>query len=479
MAYIKGKEVLFSPILNITNSKLIANVEKNLANSRKAVVYKGGTVGEVADFDNLASEIESIPSGDANYLFVDDTDTAYRKQILSGASPLAKIKSIGGMTYKCNNLMPKTTKTSTTLNGITFTVQEDGSVVVNGTATAKTSFTLVSNVAVTVGTAYTLSGCPEGGSYSTYALRMYSTSASGYQAIHDYGSGETITASYINYRACIEIENGTTVTNIRFKPMLNEGETALPYEPYFEGLRDTKVTSLMSHGKNFLPDDVKDASSWVNYKPDWYGYNLDLPNGWYCLSMKLKEEGNGIPYLSFYKSTNGGINYEVVDSSYSGGGYIGTGYITTGNGLEKNQLWFKVDNEAGIIYRFGFYALTQSKLDYLYDMQVEAVELEQEPSTSYPPATYAPATEYVPYRGVIDTVAIPEAVQALEGYGTSGGYIDFERKVWIYGDNDPVDISAHLTDDNYIEVEGGGTITAVNEHENAVPFNIAYIRRTT
>lgn len=99
MAYINGQEVLFSPILNITNAELIANVEKNLANCRKVVVNKGGTVGEVADFDNLASEIESIPTGDVNYVLVDYT-TAYTNVILSGAYPLAKIKSVGGKTHK-------------------------------------------------------------------------------------------------------------------------------------------------------------------------------------------------------------------------------------------------------------------------------------------------------------------------------------------------------------------------------------------
>lgn len=429
----------------------------NLSACRNAILYKGGNIGAVAKFNNLAREIDTIPSGDPSYLLVDDTDTTYRKTILSGALPTAKIKSVGGMTYK-------------------------------------------------------------------------------------------------------------------------DEET--------QTLRDTKVTSLVSHGKNFLPDDVKDASSWVNYKPDWYSYNLDLPNGWYCVSVKLKDEGKGIPYLYLQKSTNGGINYTTNDVAYIGYGYISAGYMTTGNGLENNPLWFKVDNEAGIIYRFVFYTLTQSKLDYIYDMQIEAVELAQEPSTSYPPKTYAPATEYVPYKGVIDTVAIPEAVQPSKGINdTYHDHIEFKegrvyyhknvyecvykkgtdnlkkapiegqtttrfyttdalfpelsiRKIistlsdgkkislcdnlnfvlyeedkegyylhvnstilyikspyttveetadWLDGTKfifaletpEVTDITHLFTSDNYIEVESGGTITAVNEHENPVPSHISYLRRTT
>ena len=88
----------------------LSKLSQNLVNARSAIVYKGGSVGDTPAFNNLANEIESIPSGDANYVLVDDTDTAYKKQILVGASPLAKLKSIGGMTYKKHkpdgNLLP-------------------------------------------------------------------------------------------------------------------------------------------------------------------------------------------------------------------------------------------------------------------------------------------------------------------------------------------------------------------------------------
>lgn len=39
------------------------------------------------------------------------------------------------------------------------------------------------------------------------------------------------------------------------------------------------------------------------------------------------------------------------------------------------------------------------------------------------------------------------------------------------------DISAHFTEDNLIAVEGGGTITAVNEHNQAAPSTIVYQKR--
>ena len=75
-------------------------------------------------------------------------------------------------------------------------------------------------------------------------------------------------------------------------------------------------------------------------------------------------------------------------------------------------------------------------------------------------------------RKEVDALEIPEAVQELEGYG-KGGYIDFERKVFVYGETE-TNISEHLTE-GFIEVVGGGTITAVNEGNVAVYSSITYM----
>lgn len=550
----------------------LIKAENNLANSRKAIVYKGGTVGEVAKFDNLASEIASIPSGDVNYLLVDDTDTEYKKQILAGASPLVKIKSVGGMTYKCNNLVNLGTVEINTYKEYPISLS-------TGVKYYVSAFVESNDTDADASLMYFISDDNTEAGYISFARNQRTKKALSF----------TKNVTKFRLYSSDNYNHSVGDTSIWKDIMITTEDTDI-YEPYFEGLRDTKVTSLVSHGKNLLPDDVKDASSWVNHNPDWYSYNLALPDGWYCISVKLKEEGKGIPYFYLNKSTDGGKTYTTSGNvAYSGDGYISTGYMTTGNGLEKNPLWFKVDNKAGIIYRFNFYQLTQSKLDYLYDMQIEAVELAQEPSTSYPPATYAPATEYTPYKGVIDTVTIPDVLRndaewgrgvvdydntvysntydfnnkqyskgvsnviVLDGvtdgrkitmknsgdrfyvplspkglvnaniafittsrqfkkerWGTSGSWTCWiengtlilkfptsefpsitEANAWlaenpielVYALASPIvttiEDNAYLPKDNYIEIEGGGTITAVNEHGNAVPFNIAYIRRTT
>ena len=101
----------------------------------------------------------------------------------------------------------------------------------------------------------------------------------------------------------------------------------------------------------------------------------------------------------------------------------------------------------------------------------------------------APVKPYAPYTR--RTYPIPAEVQALEGYGqgnptgTEYNYIDYTRRVFVqkgYRDANgawiptgrEIDISAYLPADNFIEVEGGGIVTAVNEDKLAAPTKIEY-----
>jgi hypothetical protein len=164
--------------------------------------------------------------------------------------------------------------------------------------------------------------------------------------------------------------------------------------------------------------------------------------------------------------------------------------LVTNHGLLYGKgFWFKVDKKAGILYRLWSYDLSQSKLNPIYDMQIERVELAQEPSSSYPPSKYAPVTEYTPYIAEpIDSITIPEAVRSLDGFGREGSYIEWvDDTITLTVTKDenlealatPIvtDITDLFTEDNSIEVQGGGVLRFVNEKEMAVPNTIGYVTR--
>lgn len=138
----------------------------------------------------------------------------------------------------------KNNLTDTTINGVTFKINEDKSITVNGTATANIIANLVSgqyndnnaDEPLTIPDDVTnlrLSGCPTGGSSSTYKLDLYN---SDYILLAtDFGNGTSVIIPEENKnisRARIIIYSGATVNNLTFKPMLEKGTTATDYEQY-------------------------------------------------------------------------------------------------------------------------------------------------------------------------------------------------------------------------------------------------------
>lgn len=130
------------------------------------------------------------------------------------------------------NLLPNTA-TSQTINGVTFTVNPDGSVTANGTASATTVIAISSALSLASGSTYALGGCPSGGSSTTYSLMLRNSSISGNILATDTGSGAAYVHSSENAPVpCIRIQNGVTVHNLTFYPQLESGSTATSYEPY-------------------------------------------------------------------------------------------------------------------------------------------------------------------------------------------------------------------------------------------------------
>lgn len=119
--------------------------------------------------------------------------------------------------------------TSTTINGVTFTVNDDGSVLANGKASADASFYATVNgyTDLKAGT-YIINGCPSGGSNTTYLINET------VKSVTDTGSGGNLTLSEdTRIRVRILIRNGYTANNLLFKPMIRLASvTDATYAPY-------------------------------------------------------------------------------------------------------------------------------------------------------------------------------------------------------------------------------------------------------
>lgn len=125
-----------------------------------------------------------------------------------------------------NIITPFTVQTNTT-NGITFTADLNaGTITANGTATASAFYAWggdQTNLPKDV--TMTLSGCPSGGSASTYLFRFG-------DGTEDRGSGVTFTIDNKSQYFAIKIFSGVTVSNLVFRPQLELGSTATSFEAY-------------------------------------------------------------------------------------------------------------------------------------------------------------------------------------------------------------------------------------------------------
>ena len=137
------------------------------------------------------------------------------------------------------NLIPYPyTSLPSTVTGISFADNGDGTITVNGTAADETAGRLhfLSNLLRIPAGTYTLSGCAPNGSGDTWCLQVVRV-INGLEdwgwLCRDFGAGITFTlteATDIYIR--IRLKKGTVINNGIFKPQLEIGTAATPYEPY-------------------------------------------------------------------------------------------------------------------------------------------------------------------------------------------------------------------------------------------------------
>ena len=117
---------------------------------------------------------------------------------------------------------------TTTVNGVTFTVNADKSVTANGKATGDAYFNIAEKITIPSGRI--LSGCPNGGSNTTYSLHAWYNSSI---VKIDSGAGVIFTEDFTANEIYIAIRSGVTVNNLTFYPMIRKAEiTDNTYEPY-------------------------------------------------------------------------------------------------------------------------------------------------------------------------------------------------------------------------------------------------------
>lgn len=224
----------------------------NIINWKKHGIDTGGGSTFVAESENILYRIEILKGNTVNNLLFYPmvrnsgiTDSTYESYIDGTQSQIdildTTLHASIGMTRK--NLLKNTVGT-VTQNGITFTLNSDGSVTCSGTATADTNYRYV--VELQPNTFYILSGCPADGSMSTYNLFAMDT-VTWSNIRRDIGNSTVIdTGTCTTWHVIIRIVSGQTVNDLTFYPMLRESFiTDNTYVAYKDDLQ-TQINALLS-----------------------------------------------------------------------------------------------------------------------------------------------------------------------------------------------------------------------------------------
>lgn len=192
-----------------------------------------------------------------------------------------------------------------TMSEVTYTINGDLSIKVNGTANAASYLIINDNINLKSGANYILNGSPVGGAYNTYAIRLYNgtsySSQTGSDLSFTYGTQSLVR---------INVFNGTSVNNLVFKPMIRlAGITDNTYQPYQE---QTYPIDLI--GKNLFNYNIIDVSTiTIDNDGTILISGINTANG-YCHTQKTL--GQLCP------------NLQVGDTAYL---YLNTDFYENGN----------------------------------------------------------------------------------------------------------------------------------------------------
>lgn len=225
------------------------------------------------------------------------------------------------------NLFP--TLSATAMNGVTFTVNEDGSVTVNGTATGWAG--IFGYIGLAPGRQYTLSPNAHAGTFDVYV--QFRDAAGEYVAGETYiaDAAEPVTFTVPGEAATtlagVYVNAGVAASGTAF-PMLAEGAEPQPYSP--PGLTSVSSVALNVAGGNLFPKLAGSTANGVTFSVGEDGSvhvsgtatafaaisktveGRVVPGATYTVSRDVEGEDGGSPLAYVYLYDAGGRNLLVA-----------------------------------------------------------------------------------------------------------------------------------------------------------------------
>ena len=319
------------------NGTVRFDTAQSLTDAQKAQVHSNIGIdntltvqGIAADAKKVGDEISDLKGAldETNYIVTDISE------------------SLGTKTIETYDYVPVSlglNSKTTVVNGITFVQNADGSIRAHGTNTGATSFYALQTssgdirITLTAGKKYRLTGCPSGGSQSTYQLDI--RIVNGNPICVDYGDGKTVDITENSLCTIMIRVAANAVIDVVFIPKLDE--VIVTTETVDEYSANDKVARAnISQIEPGLSEEAKEALlscfehvAWIDeHGQDYYD----------ALEEALYESGRNIESISAtYDSTGHTVypwnlledlrDYLTVTALYSDGtSKVITGYTLSG-----------------------------------------------------------------------------------------------------------------------------------------------------
>lgn len=375
----------------------------------------------------------------------DDTTPAYSKTVPSGNWQTASINEIGGRTVVWNQLYVPKEETITDQQGITAVYSLDGTITLNGTAVANTSFGILGGAnRLRPGHTIFITGCPSGGSSTTYCiLDDYQTGTP-----RDIGNGVVYKQTYSNGNlyCSIRIYSGTVCNNLVFKPRIvdltqmfgagNEPATVDDFRAIFPNidpaydtgtLKSAGVTEVVSNGENVMPPPAAGTTT-VN-------------------GITAVSDGSGTVTISGTASSTVSLRFDVPEftiplSAGSGGShqFFANNSFAVASGTINNFYYNNtlIDSWGlSSVYRTSRgYSVMGGRLCNNWRVIIGAgTTIDGTIAPAFMNDTSSGTARYNFKEYFHATLSVPAAIKALPGYGWSAGsvynYVDYARKVYV------------------------------------------------
>ena len=332
--------------------------------------------------------------------------------------------------YSGKNLLNATLQT-TTWNGVTCTNNNDGTITLNGTATADCAFIVIGrdNLKNAFGTneELRLTGAPKGASKTGYYLQIWKNEPE--VMYYDTGGGVTAKKPNANCNVAIMIVKGTVCNNLLFKPMLTTDLTATydDFEPYTGGIPSPNPS---------YPQEIKSV---VNPTVKVCGKNL--------FNKESPEKSGYIIAEDGTLDENKGFNvyiYKYMDKPYTISYKKGNTFDAFRYGIESNGI---ITRQNAHISPFTV-KLNKGERLYLSPHTNESVVYDIQIELGSTPTAYEPYHE--------QTVTLPYDLYGVKV--ASGGNVTIDGQEYV---------------SDYVDVERGKLVRCVKEKSDTISITVA------